>query len=253
MVARKYFKRCWRRSHHARDAVVAVNRYSKTQLPEKDLLLLEFHGSAESIAIDIAQAREVLGRYGGAGFLQTTDESERRKLWQARHDAGLACRSHQPGGRIFSTDVCVPIALNAAIATGLPVWFGMSARRAADGRVISFDQHQEIELGEITKLIPKSGVDVAGVMHTGAELISNSLDALRKDFAGPLSAYPDSGFFEMPDWRFVDVISPERLETFYTEWISHGAHSSQTKRANQLQALRSTQSARDLVRTSSRA
>ena len=117
----------------------------------------------------------------------------------------------------------VPIALNAAIATGLPVWFGMSARRATDGRVISFDQHQEIELGEITKLIPKSGVDVAGVMHTGAELISNSLDALRKDFAGPLSAYPDSGFFEMPDWRFVDVISPERLETFYTEWISHGA------------------------------
>ena len=99
----------------------------------------------------------------------------------------------------------------------------MSARRAADGRVISFDQHQEIELGEITKLIPKTGVDVAGVMHTGAELISNSLDALRKDFAGPLSAYPDSGFFEMPDWRFVDVISPERLETFYTEWISHGA------------------------------
>jgi len=117
----------------------------------------------------------------------------------------------------------IPLALNAALATGLPVWFGMSARRAADGRVISFDQHQEIPLGEITKLIPKTGVDVAGVMHTGAELISDSLAALRKNFSGPLAAYPDSGFFEMPDWRFVDVISPERLESFYAEWFKQGA------------------------------
>lgn len=92
-----------------RDAVVAVNRYSGTTLPNKDLLLLEFHGSAESTAIDIAAARDVLERHGGQGFLQTTDEAERRKLWQARHDAGLACRSHQPNGHIFATDVCVPI------------------------------------------------------------------------------------------------------------------------------------------------
>ena len=92
-----------------RDAVVAVNRYSGTTLPNKDLLLLEFHGSADSTAIDIAAAREVLERHGGQGFLQTTDEAERRRLWQARHDAGLACRSHQPNGHIFATDVCVPI------------------------------------------------------------------------------------------------------------------------------------------------
>ena len=92
-----------------REAVAAVNRYSGTDLPHKDLLLLEFHGSAESTALDISSAREVLERHGCQGFKQTTDEAERRKLWQARHDAGLACRSHQPGGRIFSTDVCVPI------------------------------------------------------------------------------------------------------------------------------------------------
>ena len=117
----------------------------------------------------------------------------------------------------------VPLALNAALETGLPVWFGMSARRTPDDRVVSFDQHQEIELDEITKLIPKTGVDVAGVMHTGAEIIGETLAAIRKNFSGPMSAYPDSGFFEMPDWRFVDVISPERLEAFYSEWIDNGA------------------------------
>ena len=102
----------------------------------------------------------------------------------------------------------VPLALNAALETGLPVWFGMSARRAPDGRAISFDQHNEFPLEEITKLIPKTGVDVAGVMHTGAEIVGETLAAIRKNFSGPMSAYPDSGYFEMPDWQFVDVISP---------------------------------------------
>ena len=91
------------------DAVSAVNKYSDTNLPEQTLLLMEFHGSAESTAIDIAATREVLERHGGSGFVQTTDEAERRKLWQARHDTSLACRSLVKNAKNFATDVCVPI------------------------------------------------------------------------------------------------------------------------------------------------
>ncbi len=91
------------------DAVSAVNKYSDTNLPEQTLLLMEFHGSAESTAIDIAAIREVLERHGGSGFVQTTDEAERRKLWQARHDTSLACRSLVKNAKNFATDVCVPI------------------------------------------------------------------------------------------------------------------------------------------------
>ena len=91
------------------DAVRAVNKYSDTNLPEQTLLLMEFHGSAESTAIDIAATREVLERHGGSGFVQTTDEAERRKLWQARHDTSLACRSLVKNAKNFATDVCVPI------------------------------------------------------------------------------------------------------------------------------------------------
>ena len=91
------------------DAVQAVNKYSDTNLPEQTLLLMEFHGSAESSAIDIAATREVLERHGGSGFVQTTDEAERRKLWQARHDTSLACRSLVKNAKNFATDVCVPI------------------------------------------------------------------------------------------------------------------------------------------------
>ena len=91
------------------DAVQAVNKYSDTNLPEQTLLLMEFHGSAESTAIDIAATREVLERHGGSGFVQTIDEAERRKLWQARHDTSLACRSLVKNAKNFATDVCVPI------------------------------------------------------------------------------------------------------------------------------------------------
>lgn len=91
------------------NAVMAVNSYSQTTLPERTLLLLEFHGSPDTVAIDMAATREVLERHNGDGFRQTTDEGERRKLWQARHDTALACRALKKNGRLFATDVCVPI------------------------------------------------------------------------------------------------------------------------------------------------
>lgn len=91
------------------DAVSAVNKYSDTNLPEQTLLMMEFHGSAESTAIDITATRQVLESHGGTGFVQTTDEAERRKLWQARHDTSLACRSLVKNAKNFATDVCVPI------------------------------------------------------------------------------------------------------------------------------------------------
>jgi homocysteine S-methyltransferase len=117
----------------------------------------------------------------------------------------------------------VPLALEAALATGLPVWFGMSARRTTDGRIVAFHAFDDLPLDEITKFIPKTGVDVAGVMHTSAEIVGESLRTIRETFSGPLSAYPDGGYFEMPDWKFVDVIKPTRLKTFFEEWTSLGA------------------------------
>lgn len=91
------------------NAVMAVNKYSQVDLPEKELLLLEFHGSPEIVALDVSAVREVLERHGGENFEQTTDEGKRRKLWQARHDTALACKALKRNGRIFATDVCVPI------------------------------------------------------------------------------------------------------------------------------------------------
>ena len=114
------------------------------------------------------------------------------------------------------------LALGAALATGLPVWFGLSARRAADGRLLAFDYLDELPVDDIASLIPASGVDVAGCMHTSSEIVADALEVVRRYFDGPLMAYPDSGYIEMPDWQFVDVIAPDRLEEFYRDWIAAG-------------------------------
>lgn len=116
----------------------------------------------------------------------------------------------------------IQLALDAALATGLPVWFGLSARRGRDDRVVSFHQFEDLPLDQVTGLIPKQGVDAAGVMHSGAELIADSLRSVHQHFDGALMAYPDSGYFEMPDWRFVDVITPRRFEVFCRDWIKSG-------------------------------
>jgi len=116
----------------------------------------------------------------------------------------------------------VRAALDAARSTKLPVWFGASARRGSDGKPVSFLHAEELPLGAIAGLIPQSGIAAAGIMHTGAELIGEALDVVRQHFDGPLMAYPDSGYFEMPDWRFVDVIAPQRFESFCRDWIAAG-------------------------------
>ena len=116
----------------------------------------------------------------------------------------------------------IRFAVDAELATGLPVWFGFSARRGRDGRVVSFRQFEDLPLKEITTLIPRQGVDAAGVMHSGAEMIAEALQSVSGNFDGPLMAYPDSGYFEMPDWRFVDVLTPQRFETFCRDWIGTG-------------------------------
>jgi len=114
------------------------------------------------------------------------------------------------------------LAVDAALSTGLPVWFGMSARRGADGKVKAFHHLEDLPIAGIIKLIPSQGIDAVGVMHTGAEVISDTLVEIKKQFKGPLAAYPDSGYFEMPDWKFVDIIPPNRYGDFVRQWLNEG-------------------------------
>ncbi len=89
--------------------VKACNSYSKLNLPEEPLLLVEFHGSKKSVEEQSELFGEIASDFGGNNYQWTSNNEERNKLWKARHDAYWACKSYKPGTEMYSTDVCVPI------------------------------------------------------------------------------------------------------------------------------------------------
>jgi D-lactate dehydrogenase (cytochrome) len=98
--------------------VRAANAYSKLNLPEVPLLLLEFHGSDMGVQEQTEMFASIAEDAGGTDFAATTSTEERNKLWQARHDLYWASLQLRPGAKGISTDVCVPISRLAEAVTG---------------------------------------------------------------------------------------------------------------------------------------
>lgn len=102
-------------------AVQAVNAYSRLDLPETPLLLLEFHGSEAGVAEQAELFGSIAEENEGSGFAWTTSTEERNRLWKARHEFYWASLQLRPGRTALATDVCVPISrladcVNAATA-----------------------------------------------------------------------------------------------------------------------------------------
>ena len=87
----------------------AFNLYSKLGLNEAPTLWLEFHGSDAGVHEQAEMVQAIAAENGGADFQWTTSPEERKKLWQARHDAAYAGKALRPGAQLCATDVCVPI------------------------------------------------------------------------------------------------------------------------------------------------
>jgi D-lactate dehydrogenase (cytochrome) len=92
-----------------------VNRYSKTSYAVAPTLFFEFHSDSERHVADQAATVEAIAtEHGGHHFEWATRLEDRERLWQARHDALYAALALRPGGRPWTTDVCVPISRLAA-------------------------------------------------------------------------------------------------------------------------------------------
>lgn len=87
----------------------AFNHYAETEFPESPHLMIEFHGSDQSVAEDAKRFGEVAAEFGGEDFRWSTKTEDRNKLWRMRHDAYYAIMSGHPGKRAVATDICVPI------------------------------------------------------------------------------------------------------------------------------------------------
>jgi D-lactate dehydrogenase (cytochrome) len=96
----------------------AFNLYAKLGLNEAPTLWLEFHGSEASVKEQAEMVQAIAAENGGADFQWTTSPEERKKLWQARHDAAYAGKALRPGKQLWATDVCVPISRLAECIVG---------------------------------------------------------------------------------------------------------------------------------------
>ncbi|MEM7429975.1 MAG: homocysteine S-methyltransferase family protein [Pseudomonadota bacterium] len=111
-------------------------------------------------------------------------------------------------------------AVEAAQATGLPVWNGMSTVRDDAGTVVSFHD-KKTPFAEFAPRLMAAGGEVAGVMHTIMNDMDPSLEVLREHWDGPLMAYPESGHFTMPYWQFGDM-TPGEFAAACRDWVQGG-------------------------------
>ena len=91
------------------NTVRMLNQYSKLNLHEGAMLLMEFHGSPASVKEQAQAVQEIASDHSGQAFEWATTPEDRTRLWTARHNAYFAGVQSRPGCKVISTDTCVPI------------------------------------------------------------------------------------------------------------------------------------------------
>ena len=111
------------------NSVRMVNAYSKLDLREEPMLLMEFHGSPTGVKEQAEMVQDIAHEFGGNAFEWAERPEDRTRLFTARHNAYFAAVSSVPGCRCITTDACVPISrladallecVTEADASGIP-------------------------------------------------------------------------------------------------------------------------------------
>ncbi len=112
-------------------------------------------------------------------------------------------------------------ATEAAMATRLPVWIGISAERREDGKIVGFGREDQL-LDDVARALAATKPALISIMHTSPNDTDEAIDILKRYWKGPIGAYPESGYFRMPEWTFVDIIPPEELVERTRIWRQKG-------------------------------
>jgi homocysteine S-methyltransferase len=120
------------------------------------------------------------------------------------------------------TEVGSPLAVEAALGTGLPTWLGLSCKSHPNtGQLVTFDKPY-LDFEEWVAKLASYEVSLINVMHTPIEDMAKGLGVVKRHWWGPIGAYPESGYFIMPNWQFVDVVDPDDLVGEAQTWVSDG-------------------------------
>ena len=88
---------------------ISINYSKLKDIKAVPTLFFEFHGSESSNKENIKIVEEISKDNKGSSFKWAKDLEERNKLWRARWDVYYSVKALINNGRVYSTDVCVPI------------------------------------------------------------------------------------------------------------------------------------------------
>ena len=191
-------------------------------------------GKINSLAVDLAkQARERVARSPVAIVGSICEwTSDLNPTWCSPEVVGQAAREQaevlaESGVDILALEMCERVELSEAvtdaiIGLGLPVWMGVSARKHQGQTELATASYADCSFEEIVKRISSYPVDIVNIMHTQIPDVDRAFEIVRRYWSGPIGIYPESGFFTMPNWNFVDVISPEDLVAEANTWVKNG-------------------------------
>jgi len=110
-----------------------------------------------------------------------------------------------------------PLACEAARATGLPVWLGLSGRLGAGGELVGFDFPLVPLASCLEALLPFEPTAVL-IMHSPIDAVGLALATIRGAWSGLSGAYPEIG-----DGTEPAAVTPGELARAAREWRQAGA------------------------------
>lgn len=125
--------------------------------------------------------------------------------------------------------------MEAAVATGLPVWVGISTSRAPDGKMIGWDmaaeeRHnlpQDFKQGPTESLetiidrLCGLGPQAVGIMHSSFHSTTPGLDVLFERWGGPVMAYPEALGFDAVTQGAM-AVAPDDFARHCRTWVEQG-------------------------------
>ena len=118
---------------------------------------------------------------------------------------------------------------------GVPVWAAVSCMEDTEsGRLMlgmeesrAHSDHTRRRafspLSEAVQQIGESGSSALLMMHSELVVTLGAVDEIRAGFAGPVGAYPNAGYWQMPNWTFVDEVAPDSFAEQARSWVEAGA------------------------------
>ena len=115
------------------------------------------------------------------------------------------------------------VIVEAAAATGLPVWVGFSCRFGADGReVLLWTDQADHPFAAGFDAAMAAGGAVAGVMHSLVPVFEPAIDIVLERWSGPVMGYPHLGGMHDGHWQFDTTYTPQDFTAAALGWVARG-------------------------------